>query len=314
MKVWRSFGAGFEDFMTPSVVTMGVFDGVHLGHQQLMRAAKEGSKEKGLACLLVTFEPHPASVLAPDKKPKLLTTLDQRLRLFESFGIDGAWIIPFSRNFSELTPQLFLDQLEARLKPVDLHVGRSFRFGRDRKGDNTTLKGWGLQIGCALHFHAIKAFDGGNLSSTRIRLALNSGNVLEASQLLGRPFELTGVVIEGDRRGRHLGFPTANLQMEQELLPENGVYVTSVLGPNFKTPHLGLTNIGEKPTFHGQCLTVETFLPEFHGDLYGSRLELSFLDRLRAEEKFAGLAELRIQIEKDVEAGKNWWNARNLSR
>jgi riboflavin kinase/FMN adenylyltransferase len=186
-------------------------------------------------------------------------------------------------------------------------VGRAFRFGRDRLGDLLALEEWGLDAGCKVVSHAFKAHDEGWLSSTRVREAIEWGDVDEASRLLGHPFVLSGVVIEGDRRGRHLGFPTANLQWEQEQLPGSGVYVTEVRGPRLGHPRLGLTNVGEKPTFQGLSLSVETFLPDFEGDLYGARLELAFLHRIRGEQRFADVEELREQIARDVEAGQTWW-------
>ncbi|HEX4844673.1 MAG TPA: bifunctional riboflavin kinase/FAD synthetase, partial [Geothrix sp.] len=290
----------------PFLVTLGTFDGVHAGHRELLRIAAARAKAVGLRAAVVTFDPHPAVVVAPQRKPKLLMTLEQRLAAFEAEGMDLAWVIPFSRTFSELSPAAFLDGLRTVLSPVELHVGRAFAFGRDRSGTVETLEAWGAEHGCAVHTLALRAPDGGRLSSTRIREALDRGEVDAAAELLGHPYTLTGVVVEGDRRGRHLGFPTANLAWEQEQLPAFGVYVTEAFLPHHGGARLGLTNVGEKPTFEGQRLTVETHLPDFEEDLYGARLHVRFLHRLRGEARFASVDELRDQIARDVAEGTAW--------
>jgi len=192
---------------------------------------------------------------------------------------------------------------------VELHVGRAFQFGRDRSGNVQTLEAWGSAHGCQVHTLALRAPDGGRLSSTRIREALDAGEVEAAAELLGHPYTLTGIVVEGDRRGRHLGFPTANLAWEQEQLPAFGVYVTEAVLPHHGGARLGMTNVGEKPTFEGQRLTVETHLPGFEGDLYGARLNVRFLHRIRGEVKFRSVDELRLQIAQDVAEGHAWWEA-----
>ena len=291
----------------PFVVTLGTFDGVHAGHRELLRLASGRAKAQGHRAAVVTFDPHPTLVVAPERKPKLLMTLEQRLAAFEAEAMDLAWVIPFSRAFSELSPETFLDRIQQILAPVEIHVGRAFQFGRDRSGTVETLETWGAAHGCQVHTLALRAPDGGRLSSTRIREALDAGDAEAAAALLGHPYTLTGVVVEGDRRGRHLGFPTANLAWEQEQLPAFGVYVTEAVLPHHGGSHLGMTNVGEKPTFEGQRLTVETHLPDFQDDLYGARLEVRFLHRIRGEAKFNSVDDLRIQIGKDVEEGKAWW-------
>ena len=309
MEVWRhTLEAAPKS--GPFVVTLGNFDGVHAGHRALLRIAAGRAKAAGLRAAVVTFDPHPTVVVAPQRKPKLLMTLEQRLAAFEAEGMDLAWVIPFSRAFSELSPLAFLDRMRQALSPVELHVGRAFTFGHDRSGTVETLETWGAAHGCQVHTLALLAPDGGRLSSTRIREALDRGEVDSAADLLGHPYALTGVVVEGDRRGRHLGFPTANLAWEQEQLPASGVYVTEALLPHHGGPYLGLTNVGEKPTFEGQRLTVETHLPGFEGDLYGARLDLRFLHRIRGEVRFASVDDLRDQIAQDVAAGAAWWKTR----
>jgi riboflavin kinase/FMN adenylyltransferase len=288
------------------ILTLGTFDGVHAGHRRVLELAAAQAKVRQVPAVVVTFDPHPAVVVAPERRPKLLMTLPQRLEAFEAAGMDLAWIIPFSRTFSELRPEAFLEGLHRALTPLELHVGRAFRFGKDREGDVPFLEAWGRTAGCEIHAHALRAPDGGHLSSTRIRTALDEGDVAEASALLGHPYALTGIVVEGERRGRHLGFPTANLAWEQEQLPAHGVYVTEVEGIHFPEPRRGLTNVGEKPTFKGTSVTVETFLPGFDGDLYGAQLKVGFLHRLRGERKFANLDELQAQIAEDVAQGLAW--------
>lgn len=291
----------------PTVVTLGNFDGVHAGHKGVLQEAARRARGRGVRAAVVTFDPHPLVVVGPERKPKLLMTLAQRLAAFEACGMDLAWVIPFSRSFSELEPEAFLPPFSQALRPLELHVGTAFCFGRDRAGDMGTLLAWGRAHGCEVFGHALKAPDGGHLSSTRIRAALEQGDVAAAQQLLGHPFELTGPVVEGDRRGRHLGFPTANLSWEQEQLPAGGVYVTEVRSSHWPEARLGLTNVGEKPTFEGRRLTVETHLPDFEGDLYGSRLRLGFRHRLRGERRFDSVDTLRAQIAADVAEGRTWW-------
>ncbi|HNX95793.1 MAG TPA: riboflavin biosynthesis protein RibF [Holophaga sp.] len=295
----------------PCVAVLGIFDGFHQGHRQLLQEAASAARMRGLPLAVLTFDPHPTILLAPEHRPKLLMTLDQRLTAFREAGADLAWIIPFSRPFSEIEPRAFLEQLGRAIAPVELHVGTAFRFGHRRSGGLETLQEWGSENGCRIHPCAFRASDGGTLSSTRIREALDTGDVALAADLLGCPFELTGIVVEGERRGRHLGFPTANLAWEQEQLPAMGVYVTHVRSSHIENAWMGLTNVGEKPTFQGRTLTVETHLPEFSGDLYGARLELAFLHRLRGEQRFDGIEALRAQIAKDVQNGQAWWHTRH---
>nr|WP_320133334.1 riboflavin biosynthesis protein RibF [uncultured Holophaga sp.] len=295
----------------PCLVTLGNFDGVHAGHRELLGQVCGRAKALGLPSVVVSFDPHPTVVTAPERKPRLLMTLAQRIRAFEECGVDLAWVIPFSRDLSELGPQAFLEAFRQTLQPQELHVGKGFRFGRDQAGDLETLLAWAGGAGCRVQAHAFRAPDGGLLSSTRVREALDRGEVQEAAQLLGRPFSLTGLVVEGDRRGRHLGFPTANLAWEQEQLPGKGVYVTEVRGPRLEGPRMGMTNVGDKPTFSGVHLTVETHLPGFQGDLYGSHLEVAFLHRLRGEHRFSSVEGLRAQIEEDVARGVAWWAQRS---
>jgi len=284
-----------------SVITLGNFDGLHKGHRLLIQDAVESAKNQGLPAVIVTFDPHPVKILSPLRHHGLLMTLSQKLCIFDELGVFGVWLIPFSRYFSELAPGDFLDGLHSALNPAELHVGQNFRFGLNRVGDLSCLQTWGNAAGRPVYSHAFKAPDGGVLSSSRVRQALLDGDVGLASSLLGAPFRLTGVVVEGERRGRQIGFPTANLAWEQELLPASGVYVTMArCHTHLANPTSGLTNIGVKPTFKGKSLTVETHLPGIDLNLYGARLELDFLTRVRGEEKFDGAESLRARIAEDM--------------
>jgi riboflavin kinase/FMN adenylyltransferase len=238
-------------------------------------------------------------------------TLSQKLCVFEGLGVEWVWAIPFDNEFSEHGPEAFLNCLWERLSPTELHVGRAFRFGRDRLGDVTALQIWGNGLGCKVHAHSFKAPDGGAMSSSRIRQVLSDGDVELASALLGAPFQLTGLIVHGEHRGKGLGFPTANLAWEQELLPAPGVYATVVRCPT-RLPGLtlGLTNIGTKPTFSGQKTTVETHLPGVDADLYGARIELGFLHRVRDEERFDYPDQLKAKITEDVRNGISWWESK----
>jgi riboflavin kinase/FMN adenylyltransferase len=307
MELWNlAFGSTPGEFKrigpsAPCVLTLGNFDGVHSGHRRLIGDAVASAKEQRLPMVAVTFDPHPVKFLSPENHPGLLMTLAQKLSIFDYLGVSAVWVIPFSREFSELAPYAFLDGLRETLNPVELHVGRAFRFGRDRAGELSCLQTWGADNGCAVCVHAFKTPDGGPLSSSRIRQTLMNGDVALASELLGAPFTLTGVVVEGDRRGRQLGFPTANLAWEQELLPAPGVYVTTMrCAAHLAGSAPGLTNIGVKPTFNGRSLTVETHLPKMDVNLYGSKIELEFLARIRGEEKFEKAELLRAKITEDI--------------
>jgi riboflavin kinase/FMN adenylyltransferase len=313
MQVWKAdfFSARAEKSQCgPTVATLGNFDGVHEGHRQLLAKAVRSAKERSLPTVVVTFDPHPEKVLSTAAATGLLMTMQQKLDIFERLGIDCVWAVPFDRGFSELAARTFLDGLRDAISPIDLHIGQAFRLGRDRGGDIHLIKAWAADNGCSVHLHAYKAFDGGALSSSRIRQALLGGDVALASALLGDPYRLSGVVVEGAHIGAKLGFPTANLKWDQELLPAHGVYVTSArCPPSLPAPSPGLTNVGTKPTFAGRQLTIETHLPGRAIALYGSSMELEFLHRLRGEAKFKTEMELAAQIAEDVKCGLEWWKS-----
>jgi riboflavin kinase/FMN adenylyltransferase len=301
MELWKAALGEARGVLPVCVATIGNFDGMHVGHRRLIGETVASAKGLGVPSVAVTFDPHPSKIISPGGGQDLLMTPAQKLDALEALGVGAAWVIPFGRDLSFLAPDAFMDGLFGALRPAELHVGRAFRFGRDRGGDVFALEAKGETVGCAVRAHSYAAPDGGSLSSSRVRRLLLDGDVVLARELLGAPFRLTGVVVEGERRGRQLGFPTANLAWEQELLPAPGVYVTAVRCGALPGQALGVTNIGTKPTFGGKALTVETHLPGLEFDAYGARMELDFLHRLRGEEAFAGPEHLRVRIAQDIE-------------
>jgi riboflavin kinase/FMN adenylyltransferase len=300
-------GVGGAGLLSACAATIGNFDGMHVGHRRLVAETVAAARTRGVPSVVVTFDPHPSKTISPGGGLALLMTPAQKLDVLESLGVDAAWVIPFGRDTSLLPPDAFMDALFGALNPVEIHVGLAFRFGRDRAGDVLALDARGKTAGCPVRAHSYAAPDGGPVSSSRVRRLLLDGDVSAAHELLGAPFRLTGVVVEGERRGRRLGFPTANLAWEQELLPAPGVYATIALCGALPSGGraLGATNIGTKPTFGGLALTVETHLPGLGADagvdLYGARMELDFLHRVRGEETFPGPGQLRARIAQDVE-------------
>ena len=284
---------------TPTAVTIGVFDGVHLGHRQVIADLVSGSGELDPAVL--TFDPHPLAILAPERAPKMLTDIDQRLEQFRGLGVRVAGILHFPdiRNFAadEFCERVLAGALTARR----VVVGADFRFGRDRGGDADYLVRVGPGLGFAVEVLDMVGTGDAVVSSTRIRQALGSGRVEEAARLLARPYELKGIVVEGDRRGNQLGFPTANLAIASDLqIPADGVYAAwAVVGG---ATHQSVVNIGVRPTFAGRERRVEAHLLNWTGDLYGQRMILRFLARIRDEMKFDGVEALVAQISADIDA------------
>ena len=282
-------------------VAIGVFDGVHLGHQQVIRQAVADARQvEGLA-LVITFDRHPSSVVAPERTPSLIYSLRQKLRAIESLGADAALVIQFDRAFSELAAEDFIRRLARQLGSIySVCVGSAFTFGHKRGGNVELLKDLGQELNFIVHGLSSLALDGEVVSSTRIREAIRSGNLNAASQMLGRSYSLAGNVTAGDRIGRELGFPTANLDCAGLLLPPNGVYVAHarVAGRLQRA----VVNIGLRPTLASPMpqLQVEAHLLDFKGDLYSEELELIFEEKLRDERKFSSREELMAQIVRDV--------------
>jgi riboflavin kinase/FMN adenylyltransferase len=286
-------------------LAIGVFDGVHLGHQQVIRqAVADAEQQEGLA-VVATFDCHPNTVVAPERVPPLIYSLPQKLRAIAALGVDATWVIHFDAAFSQQTGEEFVRGL-AREFP-QLHsvcVGGTFTFGHKRSGNVALLQRLGRELGFQVHGLAAVALDGQPVSSTRIRDAIRAGQLDAASQMLGRAYSLAGEVRRGDQLGRKLGFPTANLDTTGRVLPPPGVYAAHAraLGKS----HRAVLNIGVRPTLqHPEPrLQVEAHLLDFDGDLYGEELELTFVEKLRDEQKFPSLDALKEQIVRDIAAAR----------
>lgn len=281
-----------------SAVVIGNFDGVHRGHQAVLRQARAIADERGLSCVVLTFDPHPREVLGGGARPPL-TTLGRRIELLREHGADDVAVQPFSLEFASWTPERFArDLLSARLVARAVVVGQNFRFGSKRAGDLPMLRALGAELGFTADAAEVAGDAKGPFSSTRIRDALLAGELDEATLVLGRPHALSGVVEQGDRLGRTIGFPTANLGGVVELLPPHGVYAIRADGRG------GVMNIGTRPTVGGTSLRIEAHLLDFEGDLYGRKLRVELVARIRGERKFDGLPALEAQIAQDVEAAR----------
>lgn len=293
-------GIDNAEILRPTVLTLGVFDGLHLGHQQIMKTVVERAKALQVTPTVITFDPHPRSVLFPENKLPLLQTLDQRLGAFEVLGIKQVIVIHFDPEFASTDAENFLRKVVfLRLKAQEVYLGKGFAFGKNRAGNIELLK----KISEELSFFADEVSEvqirGSRISSSKIRNLLAEGKVNLARRMLGRPYGVEGLVVHGDKRGRTIGFPTANLRPINRMIPKNGVYVTSTLieGKWRKS----ITNIGIRPTFDNNSQTsVETFILDWEGDLYDDVIRVRFLHRLRDERKFNGIEELKTQIGKDL--------------
>ncbi len=284
-------------------LAIGVFDGVHLGHQQIIRQTVADARQHEAIALVVTFDRHPSTVVAPNRVPPQIFTRPQKLEAMVDLGADTLLEIHFDQAFSEKTGEAFIRELARDLGKIhSVCVGANFVFGRNRSGDVALLKQLGVEFGFQVHGHAAVALDGELVSSTRIRAAIREGNLDAASQMLGRPYTIRGQVLSGDKVGRQLGFPTANLEVTGRALPPHGVYAGSatVQGQRYRVA----LNIGTRPTLANRepQLRVEAHLLDFAGDLYGTELAVEVGVKLRVEQRFASLQELQEQIVRDVVA------------
>jgi len=282
-------------------LAIGFFDGVHLGHQQIIRQTIADAHQHNAIALVLTFDRHPNSVVAPGRVPPLIYSLPQKLRAIESLGADKLLLVCFDKKFSEQSGEVFVRGLARDLGSIQsICVGADFVFGHKRSGDVALLKKLGGETGFSVHGLAAVSLDGRIVSSTRIRETIRAGNLDGASQMLGRPYAIAGRVIEGDKLGRQLGFPTANLDVAGLVLPPNGVYagLTTIK----KKSHCVALNIGLRPTMVSSKpeLRVEAHLLDFSGGLYGSELEIEIGEKLRDERQFASPEELRTQIARDI--------------
>ncbi|MCU0783795.1 MAG: bifunctional riboflavin kinase/FAD synthetase [Verrucomicrobia bacterium] len=308
-------------------LAIGVFDGVHLGHQQIIRQTIADARQHDAIALVLTFDRHPNTVVAPDRVPPLIYSLPQKTRAIEALGSDAMLLLHFDRAFSEQTGEAFIRQLARDLGQIQsICVGADFVFGRKRTGNVELLKTLGAELNFTVHGVAAISLDGQVVSSTRIREAIRIGEFASASQMLGRAYSLAARVVEGDKLGQQLGFPTANLDCTGLVLPPNGVYAAHVICRTGGAPvsnqspaqavngigdrrdacptpaHRAALNIGNRPTVSQPTpqLRVEVHLLDFSGDLYGEEMEVTFIAKLRDEKKFASLGELKAQITRDI--------------
>ena len=287
----------------PTAVTVGVFDGVHIGHQLILTDLVAHAHQDGLVPSVITFDPHPLRFLAPDRAPLMLTSVEQRIEQFQRLGVEVNGVLHFP-DIRDLTAEEFADKVLARaLQAQRVVVGADFRFGRDRGGDADLLIRVGEKEGFSVSVVDMYGRDQWVVSSTRIRALLMEGNVEEAARLLGRTYELTGFVERGDNRGHTIGFPTANLALAVDrLVPANGVYASRVAWDDQEGA--AVVNVGTRPTFAGQDRRVEAHIFDFEGDLYDRELAVGFVSRIRDERTFSGIDELRSQIGADAAAAR----------
>src|SRR3954451_7562032 len=283
-----------------SVVTVGVFDGVHRGHQQLIERAVERGRERGLPAVVVTFDPHPAEVVRPGSHPARLTSLGRRADLVAEFGVEAFCVLPFTVELSRTPPPEFAHEvLVERLHAADVVVGRNFRFGHRAEGDVPMLARLGERFGFGVEGLELITDDGITFSSTYIRSCIDAGDVEAAAAALGRPHRVEGVVVHGDRRGRELGFPTANISAPPfTALPADGVYAGRFVIAGRHLP--AAVSVGSNPTFSGTVRTVEAYVLDVDEDFYGHEVGVDLIARLRGQERYDDLGALVAAIENDV--------------
>lgn len=294
----------FTERLPSPVLTLGNFDGVHLGHQAIFRKVVLRARVLGGTSVAFTFEPHPLKVLAPERSPKLLNTFHGKMKLLVTAGIDVVICANFTRAFADQNPEDFAREvLHEKIGVREVYVGYDYAFGKDREGSIDSLKRAGRTYGFTVGVIEAVRVNGVVVSSSTIREVIASGKVEDAAGLLGRHYAIEGDVVRGAQRGQQLGFPTANLKTANELIPGFGVY--AVLASVDGRAYQGVASIGVRPTFDAGPVSVEVFLFYFEGDLYGRQMEVSFIKRLRGEEKFPDAEALVRQIRKDVEDAKH---------
>jgi riboflavin kinase / FMN adenylyltransferase len=302
------------DLPRGGIATIGNFDGVHLGHRRILERVAARARETGRPSVALTFEPHPLSVLRPDRAPRRLQTLRQKEEAIEEIGVENLLVIPFTRDFSLMEPEEFVRSiLFARLGVSEIFLGSHFAFGRGKRGDIALLQRMGAESGFVASSVEEVFFEGEPVSSTRIRGAIERGDVVRANGMLGRAYEIDGLVARGDRVGRKIGYPTINLEPENELHPADGVYVTQIHIRSFDRRFDCVTNIGRRPTVYEDYATViETFVLDFSANVYGEHVRLFFFDRLREERRFPSVTALSDQIGRDIEETRKFFEARRL--
>ena len=307
-------GTDNADIARPTVLTLGVFDGMHLGHQLIMKTVAERAQAAGAIPTVITFEPHPRAVLHPESAPPLLQTFDQKIEALGVMGIEQTIVIHFNEEFSQIRAQDFLREVVvSRLHAREVYLGRGFFFGHQREGNIDLLRRVSEQLGFIADEVSEVRLRGHRIGSTRIRELLLHGQVNLARRMLGRPYGVEGPVVRGAERGADLGFPTANIHPRNRVIPLGGVYVTATLIEG--QWRRSVTNIGTRPTFtDGTETSVETHVINWSGDLYGDVVRVRFLHRLRAEKKFNSIADLKTQIEQDVARAHQYFKHASVKR
>jgi riboflavin kinase/FMN adenylyltransferase len=304
MEVVRDFD-GLQRLGKRFSLAIGVFDGVHRGHQAVIQAAMDDARACGGQAAVMTFDPHPMRVLAPDRAPLLLTSTPHKLDVIEKLGVTACLVIKFDRSFAETPAEAFIEKVATRTPGLQtICVGSRFHFGHDRKGNATLLRAMSADRGFRLHELPSLTLEGETISSTSVRKLVTTGDLDKAARMLGRPFSILGTVVPGDALGRKLGYPTANLNRHNEITPPHGVYAVRARIAGELRP--GLVNIGLRPTVKSGEHTplTELHVLDFSGDLYGADIEVFFIARLRDEMKFASLDALRAQIQRDEQAAR----------
>jgi len=295
----------------PHAVTIGNFDGLHRGHQAMLARLKEEAGKLGLPSCVLTFEPHPREFFSPANAPARLSSLREKSELIRDVGIDRLHVCRFNQRFSSLSPEQFMQQvLTETLQARWVLVGDDFRFGAKRAGDIALLKQAGKEHGFEAEFLPTVHVNGGRSSSTAVREALAAGDMEGAAALLGRPYSISGRVVHGDKLGRQIGFPTANIQLQHNRPPLSGIFAVEVCGFN-GSPLKGVASLGTRPTVHKNGRpTLEVFILDFKDELYGRRLRVDFLRKLRDEEKYPNLDALIAQINRDVDNARSFFASR----
>jgi riboflavin kinase/FMN adenylyltransferase len=301
-------GTDNAEIQRPTVLTLGVFDGLHLGHQLIVKTVVQRAHATGAVPTVITFDPHPRAVLHPESAPPLLQTLDQKVEGFGVLGIEQTIVIRFTPEFSTIRAEDFLrDVVKERLHAKEVYLGRGFAFGHKREGNITLLRRVSQDLGFIADEVPEVQVRNQRVSSSKVRGLLLEGKVNLARRLLGRPYGVEGLVERGSERGHVLGFPTANLHPKNRVIPRNGVYVTGTLIEG--QWRRSVTNIGVRPTFGADMEpSVETFVMDWVGDLYGDVVRVRFLHRLRDERKFGSIEELKKQIERDVSRAQSYFD------
>ena len=290
-----------------SVATIGTFDGLHIGHQKIIKLLMEKSKQLNLKSVVITFYPHPRVVLGDRNDIKLLTPIEEKVKLFENFGIDFLLVVPFSKEFAKKTYQEFLNEIVIdKVKAKFLIIGYDHKFGKNREGDITKLKEYLKEKDLDMMIVGPEKIEENAASSTKIREALKSNDLDYANKMLGHYYFIEGVVVEGAKRGRTIGYPTANLKPSEnnKLVPPNGVYFVRIKYD--QKQYFGVANIGLRPTFNNVKEPItEVYIFDFNKDIYGENICIEFIKKIRDEVKFNTIEELEIQIKKDVEYSKS---------